>query len=87
MFASFSQTAGQSGSIRANRRDDDPVRDALDNRCALVERPMCDTRGVALQANPANRLIIHLRYFFPQIPPITKRATTAAAASQANGFH
>ena len=37
--------------MQANCGDDDPVCYALDNLDAPVERSMCDTRGVTMQAN------------------------------------
>jgi len=48
MFAFFSQTAGQSGTVRMTLAMTTQWLDARDNRDALVERSMFDAKGDAL---------------------------------------
>jgi len=49
MFAFFSQTAGQSGTVRMTLAMTPQWLDARDNRDALVERSMFDAKGDALK--------------------------------------
>ncbi len=82
MFAFFSQTAGQSGAVRMTLAWTTQWRDVRDNRDAIVERWMRDTRGDTFTRAGARTLRLMwissawaLRTLKKQLIPLPQKST------------